>query len=115
MADRSVLAGVAAAAVASSCCILPLALAAAGVAGLGLMHTTMAFEVVTLPAGVLGLAAAWTLHLREASRCPADGCPPTRRRVTVAVLLMATVVVAVSVLLRLMPSWTAAIVETMVG
>ena len=61
--------GVVAALLAASCCLLPLALIATGVAGAGLMMTMMRYEWLTLPLGVGGLAGAYALYFRERRRC----------------------------------------------
>lgn len=51
--------GLLAAVLAASCCVLPIALIATGVAGAGLMMTMMRYEWLTLPLGVFGLAGAY--------------------------------------------------------
>ena len=62
-------AGVVAAVLAASCCLLPLALIATGLAGAGLMMTMMSYEWLTLPLGVFGLAGAYAFYFREQRRC----------------------------------------------
>ena len=103
--------GVAAALLASSCCLLPLALIVTGVAGAGLMMTMMRYEWLTLPLGVGGLAGAYVLHLRERRRCDAAGCRLVGRRGTQAMLGVATVVVAIALLLKFFPAWTAGLLQ----
>lgn len=110
--DRSALTGVASALVAASCCILPLALAAVGLTGAGLMHVTMRYEILTLPLGTIGLGAAWLVHFRQRVAC--DACRRRGERLRLAVLTGASVVVAASLLLRLAPSWTASLLQTVV-
>ena len=105
--------GVVAAVLAASCCLLPLALIATGLAGAGLMMTLMRYEWLTLPVGVGALAVACMLHLREHRRCDAAGCRLVGERVTRTVLGFAAAVVAVALLLKLFPSWTAGILETL--
>ena len=60
--------GVVAALLAASCCLLPLALIATGVAGAGLMMTMMRYEWLTLPLGVTGLVAHAAARRRRSGR-----------------------------------------------
>ena len=106
--------GVVAAILAASCCLLPLALIATGLAGAGLMMTMMRYEWLALPVGVSGLVVASLLYVRERRRCDAAGCHLVGGdRVTRTVLGFAAVVVAVALLLKLFPSWTAGILEAL--
>lgn len=104
-------AGILAALLASSCCILPILLIVAGVASAGLMMTTMRYEWITLPAGVLVLAGAYALYIREKRRCEREACAFVGRRVSQVLLGIATLVVLVALLLRIFPSWTAALLQ----
>ena len=103
--------GVVAALLAASCCLLPLALIATGVAGAGLMMTMMRYEWLTLPLGVGGLAGAYALYFRERRRCDTAGGRVVGERATKVMLGAATAVVAVALLLRLFPSWTAGVLQ----
>ena len=105
--------GVVAAVLAASCCLLPLALIATGLAGAGLMMTMMRYEWLTLPVGVGALAVACMLHVREHRRCDAAGCNLVGKRLTPTVLGLAAVVVTVALLLKFFPSWTAGILEAL--
>lgn len=105
--------GVVAALLAASCCLLPLALIATGVAGAGLMMTMMRYEWLTLPLGVGGLAGAYALYFRERRRCDTAGCRVVGERATKVMLGVATAVVAVALLLRLFPSWTAGVLQSL--
>lgn len=105
--------GVVAALLAASCCLLPLALIATGVAGAGLMMTMMRYEWLTLPLGVGGLAGAYALYFRERRRCDTAGCRVVGERATKVMLGAATTVVAVALLLRLFPSWTAGVLQSL--
>ena len=102
-----------AALLAASCCLLPLALIATGVAGAGLMMTMMRYEWLTLPLGVGGLAGAYALYFRERRRCDTAGCRVVGERATKVMLGAATAVVAVALLLRLFPSWTAGVLQSL--
>ena len=105
--------GVVAALLAASCCLLPLALIATGVAGAGLMMTMMRYEWLTLPLGVGGLAGAYALYFRERRRCDTAGCRVVGERATKVMLGVAKAVVAVALLLRLFPSWTAGVLQSL--
>ena len=105
--------GVVAALLAASCCLLPLALIATGVAGAGLMMAMMRYEWLTLPLGVGGLAGAYVLYFRERRRCDTAGCRVVGERATKVMLGVATAVVAVALLLRLFPSWTAGVLQSL--
>ena len=103
--------GVIAAVLASSCCLLPLALIVTGVTGAGLMMTMMRFEWLTLPLGVGGLAGAYALYFRERRRCDSAGCRLVGERGTRVLLGVATLVVIVALLLKFFPSWTAGLLQ----
>ncbi len=103
--------GLVAAALAASCCLLPLALIATGLAGAGLMMTMMQFEWLTLPLGVGGLAGAYVLYLRERRRCDTAGCRLVGDRGTQVLLGLATVVVVVALVLKFFPSWSANLLQ----
>ena len=96
---------------AASCCLLPLALIAIGLAGAGLMMTMMQFERITLPLGVGGLALAYALYLRERRQCDKAECRLVGDRGTQVLLGLATVVVVVALVLKFFPSWAANLLQ----
>ncbi len=91
---------------AASCCLLPIALIATGLAGAGLMMSAMRYEWLTLPLGVVGLAGAYMLHFRNRRQCTAAGCRFVGEQLNLTMLVFATVIVAAALLLRVFPSWT---------
>lgn len=99
------------AALAASCCLLPILLIATGLASAGLMVTMMRYEWLTLPAGVLGLGGAYVAYFSRRRQCASSGCRFVGEHTARAVLGIATTVVLVAILLRLFPSWTAAILQ----
>lgn len=107
--------GLVAAALAASCCLLPLTLIATGVVGAGVMMTMMQYEWLTLPLGVLALACAYGLHLRERRRCDRLGCRLAEARATQVTLAVATSVVGSALLLKAFPSWTTSILQWFLG
>ena len=105
---------VTAAVLAATCCLIPLALIAVGVAGAGLMMTMMRYEWLTLPLGVGGLAGAFVVYTRQRRRCATEGCRFVGERFNQVSLALATVVVVVALLLRLMPAWTSELLQSLV-
>ena len=103
--------GVVAAVLASSCCLLPLALIVTGVTGAGLMMTMMRYEWLTLPVGVGGLIGAYILYFRAQRRCATTACRFVSQRRTQIMLGVSTVVVVVAILLKFFPSWTADLLQ----
>ena len=74
--------GVVSAIVAASCCLLPIALIALGIAGAGFIMTMMRYEWITLPLGVTSLAGAYAFYFRGRRRCDAAGCRFVGQRLT---------------------------------
>ncbi len=105
--------GIVAALLAATCCILPMALIFIGVAGAGLMVTMMQYEWITLPLGTIGMIAAWGLYFREKRRCETQACRFVGRRANQVLLGLGTIVVVAALLLKIFPSWTAAILQAL--
>lgn len=99
--------GVLGALLASSCCVLPLALVLLGVSGAwigrltALEPYTPVFAVVTL--GLIG-AGLWHAYLRKAPECADGSCADPRRRTATRVALWTG---AALVLVALTTSWWA--------
>ncbi len=104
-----------AAGLAASCCILPIALIAAGLASAGLMMSMMRYEWLTLPLGVAGLAGAFVVYARRRQLCSTTGCRFVGQRVNQAFLMLGTIVVVTSLLLRVFPAWTSRILQAITG
>ncbi len=105
----SVGAGVAAwlgAALSSLCCLLPLAVIVLGLGSGAFMAVTMQYRWVLIPAGVLGVVGGFVLFVRERRRCAALACRMAGSRVTLALLILASVVVAASITLDRFPEFT---------
>ena len=105
------LTGSVAALLAASCCLLPIGLISLGLAGAGVMMAMMQYEWLTLPLGVTGLAGAYGLYFRDRRQCDTKGCRLVGEHVTLVALGVATAVVVVALLLRIFPSWTAALIQ----
>ena len=106
---RSIGAGLAAAAgamLASLCCLLPLAVIVLGLGSGAFMAVTMQYRWFLIPAGVLGLVAGFVLYTRERRRCDTLGCRMAGSRLTLGLLVVASVVVATSIVLDQFPEMT---------
>ena len=98
---------------AASCCILPIAFIAAGLASAGLMMSMMRYEWLTLPLGVAGLTGAFVAYIRRRHQCATTGCRVVGQRVNQVFLILGTIVVVTSLLLRVFPAWTARLLEAL--
>ena len=103
----SVGAGLAAWALLSSlCCLLPLAVIVLGLGSGAFMAVTMRYRWILIPTGVLGVALGFVLYAREQKRCDALGCRMAGSKITLALLIVASLVVATSTLLDRFPEMT---------
>jgi hypothetical protein len=90
----------------SLCCLLPLTVIALGLGSGAFMALTMPYRWLLIPAGVLGIAAGFALYVRERRRCDTIGCRMAGSRVTLAVLVVASGIVATSIVLDRFPEMT---------
>ncbi len=105
----SVGAGVAAwlgAALSSVCCLLPLTIIVLGLGSGAFMAVTMQYRGILIPAGVLGIVTGFVLYVRERRRCEALACRMAGCRVSLALLILASVVVAATITLDRFPEMT---------
>ena len=109
MRPGSVGAGVAAwagALLSSLCCLLPLAVIVLGLGSGAFMAVTMRYRWILIPTGVLGVTLGFVLYAREQKRCDALGCRMAGGKITLAFLIVASLVVATSILLDRFPEMT---------
>lgn len=99
----------------SLCCLLPLAVIVLGLGSGAFMATTMSYRWILIPAGVLGIAGGFALYARERRRCDALGCRLAGARVTLALLIVASVVVATSIVLDRFPEMTSDLLARLAG
>jgi len=59
---------------ASICCLIPLAVIFLGLGTGAFMATTMKYQPIVFPLGVLGLATGYFFYFRERKRCQHLGC-----------------------------------------
>lgn len=90
----------------SLCCLLPLAVIVLGLGSGAFMAVTMQYRWVLIPAGVLGVALGFVLYARERRRCAQLACRMAGSRVTLALLIAASLVVAGSIALDQFPEMT---------
>ena len=94
------------AALSSLCCLLPLAIIVLGLGSGAFMAVTMQYRWILIPTGVLGISAGFVLYARERKRCDALGCRMAGSKITLALLIVASLVVATSILLDRFPEMT---------
>jgi len=94
------------AALASLCCLLPLTVIVLGLGSGAFMATTMHYRRLLVPAGIVGIVAGFVLYIRERRRCNALACRMAGSRITLALLIVATLVVTAAVVLDRYPEFT---------
>ncbi|MBI1846561.1 MAG: hypothetical protein HYR86_06280 [Candidatus Rokubacteria bacterium] len=90
----------------SLCCLLPLAVIVLGLGSGAFMAVTMQYRWILIPAGVLGIATGFVLYVRERRRCDALACRMAGSRITLAMLIAASLVVVTSIVLDRFPEMT---------
>jgi uncharacterized membrane protein len=90
----------------SLCCLLPLAVIVLGLGSGAFMAVTMRYRWILIPTGVLGISVGVVLYARERKRCDALGCRMAGSRITLALLIVASLVVATSIVLDRFPEMT---------
>ena len=94
------------AALASLCCLLPLTVIVLGLGSGAFMATTMQYRWLLVPAGIIGIVTGFMLYLRERRRCDALACRMSGSRITLALLIVASLVVATTIVLDRFPEFT---------
>ena len=90
----------------SLCCLLPLAVVVLGLGSGAFMAVTMRYRWLLIPAGVIGVATGFVLYFRERRRCAALACRMAGSRITLALLVVASLVVGTSIVLDRFPEFT---------
>ena len=90
----------------SLCCLLPLAVIALGLGSGAFMAVTMRYRWLLIPAGITGVAAGFFFYFRERRRCAALACAMAGSRITLALLIVASLVVGTSIVLDRFPEFT---------
>lgn len=90
----------------SLCCLLPLGVIVLGLGSGAFMAVTMQYRWVLIPAGVLGVGLGFALYARERRRCAQLACRMAGSRVTLGLLVAASLVVAGAIALDQFPEMT---------
>src|SRR5207244_9452627 len=90
----------------SLCCLLPLAVIVLGLGSGAFMAVTMRYRWLLIPAGIIGVAAGFFFYFRERRRCAALVCRMAGSRITLALLIVASLVVGTSIVLDRFPEVT---------
>ncbi len=90
----------------SLCCLLPLTVIALGLGSGAFMAVTMQYRWILIPTGILGLATGFALYIRERRRCEALACRMAGSRTTLALLVLAGLVVMTAIVLDRFPETT---------
>jgi hypothetical protein len=77
--------------------LLPLTVIVLGLGSGAFMTVTMQYRWLLIPAGVLGVVTGCVLYVRERRRCAALACRMAGSRITLVLLVVASVVVATSI------------------
>ena len=99
----------------SLCCLLPLAVIVLGLGSGAFMAVTMQYRWLLIPAGVVGVITGFVLYVRERRRCKELACRMAGSRVTLALLILATVMVATSIALDRLPELTSDLIAWATG
>jgi len=108
---KSGLVSLASAFVASSCCVLPLAVVLLGVGSGTFMMTTMKYSNIFIPVGVVGVSFGYFLYFREKKKSAACGCPMRSKKLNLTILIFATILVVLSVVFNVFPEFIAPLFE----
>jgi len=103
------------AALASLCCLLPLAVIVLGLGSGAFMATTMQYRWLLVPAGIIGTVTGFVLYLRERRRCDALACRMAGSRITLGLLILASLVVATTIVLDRFPEFTSDLLARVVN
>jgi Cu/Ag efflux protein CusF len=77
---------------ASLCCLLPLAVIVLGLGSGAFMATTMRYQGLLLPLGILAVTAGYLLYIRERRRCRRLVCTMAGSRLNLVMLGFATLI-----------------------
>jgi len=89
---------------ASLCCLLPLSVLVLGLGSGAFMATTMRYQRLLLPLGLLAVTAGYVLYVRERRRCRTVLCTMAGSRLNLVALGIATVILLGEVVLVAFPA-----------
>ena len=100
---KPALVSVLSACMASLCCLLPLAVMVLGLGSGAFMATTMRYQAMLLPLGILGVTAGYVLYVRERRRCRTLVCAMASSTFNLVALGVATALLLGEVILVVFP------------
>ena len=99
----------------SLCCLLPLAVMVLGLGSGAFMAVTMRYRWLLIPAGVLGVVTGFLLYVRERRRCEQLACRMAGSRITLVLLILASLVVGASIVLDRLPELSSDLIAWATG
>jgi mercuric ion transport protein len=102
---KPVLVSLPSAIVASLCCVLPLVLVLLGIGSGAFMMTTMQYSYIFIPIGVIGVGLGYFFYFREKKKCKTLACPMAAGKFNLVILIIASVVVAMSIVFYIFPEF----------
>jgi hypothetical protein len=100
---KPVIVGLPSAILASLCCVLPLAVILLGLGSGAFMMYTMRYSIILIPLGVIGVGLGYFFYFREKRNCDAMACRMAGGRFNLITLFVATVIVALAIVLNVFP------------
>jgi hypothetical protein len=88
------------------CCLLPLPVIVLGLGSGAFMVVTMHYRWLLIPSGIVGVGTGFVLYLRERQGCAALACRMAGGRITLGLLIIASLVVTTSIVLDRFPDFT---------
>lgn len=89
--------------IASLCCLLPFAVIVLGLGTGAFMAATMRYRAVLLPIGLTALCGGYYFYFRERRRCAALACQMVGSRTNLALLIVASLMLAIEMVFALFP------------
>lgn len=98
--------------VASLCCLLPLGIVLLGLGSGAFMMVTMQYRWLFLPVGLLGVAAGYYFYFRERNRCTTIGCSFVGKKLNLALLALATLMLGAELILTIFPQFASEFLQS---
>jgi hypothetical protein len=89
--------------ISSLCCLLPFVVILFGLGTGAFMAATMRYRAVLLPLGLVAVGVGSYLYFREKRRCVSLACQMVGARTNLALLIVASVMLAIEVVFALFP------------
>lgn len=99
--------------IASLCCLLPFAVILLGLGTGAFMAATMRYRAVLLPLGIVAVGAGYYFYFREKRRCASLACQMVGARTNIALLIVASLILAMEVVFALYPQTVWSLMSSM--